>query len=62
MVKDNIRNLRIAAGLSQEELSSVLNVSYKTISHWETGYTEPPIAIIIQLKRFFNVSYEEILE
>lgn len=37
MLNENIRNLRKAKGLSQEELSVKLNVVRQTISKWETG-------------------------
>lgn len=62
MVSENIKNLRIEKGVTQKGLAKALNVSYKTISHWESGYTEPPILIIKRLKEFFQVSYEEILD
>ena len=62
MFKDNLKQLRIEMGLTQKELAKMLNVSYKTISHWEQGYSEPSINQIIILKKFFKVSYEELFE
>lgn len=62
MIAENIRNLRIEKGLSQKDLAKELDVSFQTISHWESGYTEPPIVVIKKLKEFFCVSYEELLE
>ena len=62
MIADNIKTLRIENKLTQKELAEKLNVSLKTISHWESGYTEPSIDFIKKLKKFFNVSYEEILD
>ncbi len=62
MIKDNIKTLRSVAGLSQQELADLLCVSHKTISHWENGYTEPPLSAVVKMKRIFNVSYEELLE
>ncbi len=62
MISENIKNLRIEKGLTQKDLAVALNVSYKTISHWESGYTEPTIFIIKKLKEFFQVSYEELLD
>ncbi len=62
MIKDNIRTLRTIAGLSQQQLAEQLCVSHKTISHWEKGYTEPPISAVVKMKYIFNVSYEELLE
>ena len=62
MIAENIKSLRIENNLTQNELALKLNVSLKTISHWESGYTEPSIMIIKKLKEFFKVSYEELLD
>ena len=62
MFKDNLKQLRLEMKLTQAELAKILNVSFKTISHWENGYSEPNINQIIALKNFFKVSYEEIIE
>ena len=62
MFKDNLKQLRLEMKLTQAELAKILNVSFKTISHWENGYSEPSINQIIALKNFFKVSYEEIIE
>jgi len=36
MLSENIKNLRKAKGISQEELALKLNVVRQTISKWET--------------------------
>jgi len=40
MLNENIRNLRKAKGLSQEELAIKLNVVRQTISKWEKGVSQ----------------------
>ena len=40
MLNENIRNLRKAKELSQEELAIKLNVVRQTISKWETGVSQ----------------------
>lgn len=40
MLSENIRNLRKAKGLSQEELAIKLNVVRQTVSKWETGVSQ----------------------
>ncbi len=62
MIGENIKKIRCENNLSQKELGDILSVSNRTVSHWESGYTEPPLDAIIKLKKYFNVSYEEILE
>ena len=37
MLSENIKSIRTAKGLSQEELASRLNVVRQTISKWEKG-------------------------
>ncbi len=58
----NIKNLRIEKNFSQKDLASLLKVSHKTVSHWESGYTEPSLEVIVTLKHLFQVEYEELLE
>ncbi|MBE5797801.1 MAG: helix-turn-helix transcriptional regulator [Clostridiales bacterium] len=37
MLGENIRNLRMARGLSQEELAQKLHIVRQTVSKWEKG-------------------------
>ncbi len=37
MLSENIKTLRKAKGLSQQELAAKLNVVRQTVSKWETG-------------------------
>ncbi len=45
----NIRDLREAAGLKQEELAEKLFVTRQTISNYETGKTRPDVEMISRL-------------
>ncbi len=62
MIGEKIKELRLEHKLSQKELATILKVSDKTVSHWELNYTEPPLSVVVLLKQYFNVSYEELLE
>ncbi len=57
----NLKDLRVARGIGQAELAKVFNISLKTISHWETGYSEPSIAQLIALARFFDVTVDDLV-
>ena len=59
---ENLKDLRKAKGIGQDRLAEELNVSVKTISHWETGYSEPSIAQLIELANFFDVSIDELVK
>ncbi len=59
--KENLKFLRKTREIGQMQLAKVLNISTKTVSHWETGYTEPSIAQLISLADFFDVSIDELV-
>lgn len=59
---ESLKNLRKLQNLDQEKLGQILSVSSKTISHWETGYTEPSINQLIMLADFFDVTIDELVD
>ena len=59
---ENLKLLRKANNIDQKELAKAINVSPKTISHWETGYTEPSILQLIALANTFNVTLDELVD
>lgn len=58
--KDNLKVLRTTAGIGQKQLADALNTSPKTISHWETGYSEPSVEQLIRLADYFDISLDEL--
>ena len=46
MLNENIRNLRKAKGVSQEELAIKLNVVRQTVSKWEKGLSVPDSRVV----------------
>ena len=62
MFAENLRNLRIMKGISQKGLAEILNISLKTISHWETGYCEPSISQLIALSELFDVTVDDLIK
>ncbi len=51
-----LKQLRTENKLSQGDLALKLNTTLKTISHWETGYSEPSLTQLVELSRIFEVS------
>ena len=49
MLGENIKNIRKAKGLSQEELAIKLNVVRQTVSKWEKGISIPDSEILIRI-------------
>lgn len=56
MLNENIRNLRKAKGLSQEELAIKLNVVRQTVSKWEKGLSVPDSSMIVSLAEEMDTS------
>lgn len=61
MFSDKLKELRKARGLSQEELSEVLDVSRQSISKYENGTAEPDIDKLAIMVKFFDVSFDYLL-
>lgn len=51
-----IKQLRTANHLSQEDLSEKLYISRQSISKWETGEATPDVDKLVQLAEIFEVS------
>lgn len=49
MLNENIKALRKAKGLSQEELAIKLSVVRQTVSKWEKGLSVPDAGMVIQI-------------
>ncbi len=61
MLHENLKALRKAAGISQEELAIRLNVVRQTISKWEKGLSVPDAEMLIRIAEVFEVSVSELL-
>lgn len=56
--KDNLKSLRMEAGIGQVELARKIGVSKGIISLWENGLREPNMTSLILLAKFFNVTID----
>jgi len=59
-VKNNIRELRQGAGLSQAALAKDLGVSRQTVNSIETGRYDPSLPLALTIARYFHRTVEEI--
>ncbi|MCM1042816.1 MAG: helix-turn-helix domain-containing protein [Corallococcus sp.] len=57
---ETILKHRRIAGISQEELANMLNVTRQSISLWETDQTLPSIDSLVKLAEIFNISLDEL--
>ena len=58
MLSENIKTLRKAKGLSQEELAVKLNVVRQTISKWEQGRSVPDSELFVMCSNGFTAKFE----
>lgn len=61
MLNDNIKALRMAKGLSQEELASRIHVVRQTISKWEKGIAVPGAEALTQLAEALETTVPTLL-
>jgi len=59
-VRNDVRERRVAKGLSQGDLAQRLDVSRQTINSIETDRYTPSLPLAIAIARFFGVTVEEI--
>ena len=60
-IGEQIQNIRIQNGLTQERLAEMLEVSRQSISKWELGQAIPDVDKIIRMSELFNVSTDTLL-
>jgi putative transcriptional regulator len=58
-MRNDVRELRVARGLRQEDLAVALRVSRQTINAIETGRYLPSLPLAIALARYFRRPVEE---
>ena len=61
MLNKNIKALRKAKGLSQEELAIKLNVVRQTVSKWEKGLSAPDAGMVIQIAEVLDTTVNVLL-
>ena len=64
---DNLRRLRIRAGLSQEKLCAELqrrgcDIGRTTYAKYEAGELNIRASVIVELKKIYNCTYDEFFE
>ena len=59
-IGDKIKLLRKLKGITQEELSEVLHISFQAISKWENGFAQPDISMIPAIANYFGVTIDEL--
>lgn len=60
-IGESIRRLRREAGLSQEELAEIAQVTNKAVSSWEIGGRTPRLGALRRIASYFHISVSDLL-
>ena len=56
----NIRALREAQGVTQEQLAAALNISFQAVSKWENAVTVPDTMMLPALAQYFGTTIDDL--
>lgn len=62
MLGKQIKRMRTAAGISQQEMANRLEVSKQSVCNWENGNIVPSIKILRKICQMFSCSADYLLE
>ena len=57
---ENLRKLRLEAGVTQKQLADAVSVSQQSINKYENHNIEPDIETLIRLSDFFHTSIDHL--
>ena len=61
MIAERLKELRTKAGVSQEKLGKIVNVSQQAVGKWEKAIAEPDSETLKKLASYFDVSVDYLL-
>lgn len=61
-IGENIRKLREAAGLTQQDFANIFGVSYATVSMWESGKRSPEMGTAQKIADHFYVKLDDFIK
>ena len=56
-----IKELRVKKGLTQTEISDIINVSQTNYSKYELGKIEPSLDVLVKLANLYDVSIDKLI-
>lgn len=61
VIGEQLRQARMTANMSQEQLAEIMSVSRQTISNWENSRSYPDIERVMRLAELYHLSLDELL-
>jgi transcriptional regulator with XRE-family HTH domain len=62
MLSEKLREVRMEAGLTQEQAAEKLGVTRSAIARWETNKGIPDISNLIAISNYFHISLDEMIK
>lgn len=59
-IGSKIKQLRTSKGDTQEQLATALQISFQSVSKWETGAASPDITFLPLIAEYFSVTIDEL--
>lgn len=59
--KGTLKQLRLFAGMTRQQLAKALGKSESTIQNWETGKTQPNANDIVRLEQVLNIRWADVV-
>ena len=59
-MKNRVKELRLAAGMTQQQLAELVHVSSRTIISLEKGQYNPSLLLAYRIAKVFDTSVEEL--
>jgi len=60
-MKVTLKALRANFNLNQHEMARIVGISKRTWQNYEQGKTVPSTAVLRNIEKYFNVSYDELI-
>ena len=61
-LKDQLKELRAARGMTQETVAEELGVSSQTVSKWERGLLSPDISLLPKIAILYQCSIDSLFQ
>ncbi len=61
LLSERLKELRLEKGLKQKDVALAIGISTKGYNYYELGMREPPVAMLIKLCDFFDVSADYLI-
>ncbi len=61
-ISDNIKRIREAHGLTQQQLGEIAGVSDKAVSTWESGINVPRMGAVEKMSKYFGIPKSAIID